>query len=85
MAERPDSRKRGAAAAALGWVRRLLDIPEEKMVVHMRDTGNLVSASIPVALKRALDGGRIQANDLVVLCGFGVGLSWGTMLIRMPS
>jgi len=72
-----------ASAAALDALQGQLNIPDEKMVRDMADTGNLVSASIPVALKRAQISGRIHQGDLVVLCGFGVGLSWGINLVRM--
>lgn len=72
-----------ASEVALESLRRLIKIPEEKWVREMADIGNLVSASIPVALKRAMDNGRTRPGDLVVLCGFGVGLSWGTVLLRM--
>ena len=72
-----------ASAAALDALQSQLNIPDEKMVRDMADTGNLVSASIPVALKRAQNSGRINQGDLIVLCGFGVGLSWGINLVRM--
>jgi 3-oxoacyl-[acyl-carrier-protein] synthase-3 len=56
-----------------------LSIPADRVIFAMEDTGNLVSASIPVALRRA---GEIAPGTLVVLCGFGVGLSWATALVR---
>lgn len=60
-----------------------LEIPHEKMVFELADVGNLVSASIPVALKRAFDRGQARHGQLALLCGFGVGLSWGTALVDL--
>ena len=55
------------------------------MARYLEDTGNLVSASLPVAIKRSIDDCSIKPGDLVMLCGFGLGLSWGTALMRMPE
>jgi 3-oxoacyl-[acyl-carrier-protein] synthase-3 len=74
-----------ASRVALDSLTSALRIPAEKMVVDLADTGNLVSASIPVALQRALETGRARAGQLVLLCGFGVGLSWGTALMDLSS
>jgi len=72
-----------ASRIALDSLRNALKIPVEKMVDELANTGNLVSASIPVALNRALESGRAKPGQLVLLCGFGVGLSWGTALVEM--
>ena len=71
-----------ASNMALDSLERILKIKKEKMFRNLKDVGNLVSASIPVAIKDALNQGRITPGDKVVLCGFGVGLSWGTTLIQ---
>ncbi len=71
-----------ASSMALDSIERALKIKPEKMFRNLKDIGNLVSASIPVALKDAMDQGKIKAGDKVVLCGFGVGLSWGTAIIE---
>ena len=72
-----------ASAAALDSLQKILRIPEEKMVREMKDVGNLVAASIPVALKRAIEHGKISGNKTIVLCGFGVGLTWGTAIVHL--
>lgn len=72
-----------ASRIALDSLRSALKIPAEKMVDELADTGNLVSASIPVAFSRALESGRANPGQLIVLCGFGVGLSWGTALVEL--
>jgi 3-oxoacyl-[acyl-carrier-protein] synthase-3 len=71
-----------ASQLALEGLQRSLAIPEERMFIDLHNTGNLVSASIPVALARVIASQRLQPGQLIVLCGFGVGLSWGTALVR---
>lgn len=66
----------------LDFLRKKLRIPEERFYINMEDTGNTVSASIPIALKRAMVGGRINKGDNIMLVGFGVGLSWGSTIIK---
>lgn len=44
--------------------------------------GNTSAASIPMALAEAADAGTVAAGDLVLLCGFGAGLTVGTALWR---
>jgi 3-oxoacyl-[acyl-carrier-protein] synthase-3 len=72
-----------ASQIALDSLTRALRIPRDKMVYDLAETGNLVSASIPIALRRALQSGRARQGQLVLLCGFGVGLSWGTALVDL--
>ena len=74
-----------ASAMVLGGIRDRLGLPEEKFVVCMEDIGNTVSCSVPIALKRAVLTGQIKPGALVLLVGFGVGLSWGATLVRLPS
>lgn len=74
-----------ASMVVLDGLKRALQIPDEKMAIEFDDVGNLVSASIPVTLKRAADKGQVKPGGLVLLCGFGVGLSWGSALIKLPS
>ena len=74
-----------ASRVALDGIARTLKIPAERLVLDMKTIGNLVSASIPVALRRAKEAGRISPGSYVVLCGFGVGLSWATALVKMVT
>ncbi len=66
----------------LEYLRKKTKIPEDKFYLAMRYYGNTVSCTIPIALKDALDSGKLHSGDLVMLVGFGVGLSWGATLIR---
>ncbi|MFP6764792.1 MAG: beta-ketoacyl-ACP synthase III [Planctomycetaceae bacterium] len=60
-----------------------LGIPREKVVINMDRDGNTSAASIPLCLNDALqDDGRVQRGDLILMCGFGAGLTWGTGLYR---
>lgn len=72
-----------ASQIALDSLRVALQIPPEKMVYDLAEIGNLVSASIPVALSHALERGQAKPGQLALLCGFGVGLSWGTALVDL--
>lgn len=73
-----------ASAVALDSLQKSLKIPDVNMMRALSDVGNLVAASIPLALKRAMTEHRLRAGALVLLCGFGVGLSWGSVLVRVP-
>ncbi len=66
----------------LDFVRKRCKIPNEKFFVSIKDVGNTVSSTIPIALKRAVDRKKIAAGDRVVLVGFGVGLSMGATIIN---
>ena len=56
--------------------------PVERFVSNVERYGNTSAGSIPLVLDEAMQEGRIQPNDLVVLSGFGSGLAWGTALMR---
>ena len=51
-------------------------IPNEKMIIDVETVGNTVSASIPIAVQRAVEAGKIHAGHRLLLVGFGVGYSW---------
>ena len=59
-----------------------LGVPPEKVFANLDRYGNTSAASIPLALDEVLREDRIRRGDLVLLCGFGSGLAWGTALIR---
>jgi 3-oxoacyl-[acyl-carrier-protein] synthase-3 len=61
---------------------RRLDLPLEKFMVNLERYGNTSSASIPIAMCEALESGRIHSGDVVVLTGFGAGLTWGSIVMR---
>ncbi len=59
-----------------------LKIDRDKLVINLNRYGNTSAASIPLALDEAAADDRIEAGDLVLMCGFGAGLTWGTALFR---
>ena len=66
----------------LDSLRDKIGIPEEKFYLDMEDKGNTVSATIPIAMKDALDEGRIRRGDKLMLVGFGVGYSWAGCIVE---
>jgi 3-oxoacyl-[acyl-carrier-protein] synthase-3 len=59
-----------------------LGIPPERTLVNIDRYGNTSAASIPLVLAEAADAGRLADGDLVLLSGFGAGLTWGSALLR---
>lgn len=69
--------------------RRILDAAFDTLgfgpaqsVINIDRVGNTSAASIPLALEEVDRAGRIRRGDLVLLCGFGAGLTWGTAVLR---
>jgi 3-oxoacyl-[acyl-carrier-protein] synthase-3 len=59
-----------------------LGIAEDRTVTIMQHTGNTASASIPMALVQAVDGARIEQGDLLLLIGFGAGMTAASAVLR---
>jgi 3-oxoacyl-[acyl-carrier-protein] synthase-3 len=59
-----------------------LGVPMERTAVTIQETGNTSSASIPLALFDAADKGRLSPGDLVLLVGFGAGMTAASAIIR---
>lgn len=59
-----------------------LGIPEEKLHFKLADIGNCGGSSLGIALADAFIKGRLKPKQKIVLCAFGVGLSWGSALIE---
>ena len=72
-----------ASALTLDSLERTLRIPEGKSFRHLETVGNTVSASIPMTLARAEEEGRLRPGMWVLLSGFGVGLSVGSVLVKV--
>jgi 3-oxoacyl-[acyl-carrier-protein] synthase-3 len=60
----------------LEQLRKKMDIPLTKMPICLADTGNTVSASIPILICRCQEQRMLKAGQRCVLAGFGVGYSW---------
>lgn len=61
---------------------RGLKIPLERFAVNLENYGNTSTASIPLATVEAIQQGRLQAGDTVVMVGFGAGLTWGAVAVQ---
>ncbi len=59
-----------------------LNIPPEKMITNLEHTGNTSAASIPIALNEAVLKGEVKPGELLLFCGFGAGVAWGTTILR---
>ncbi len=64
---------------------RRLKLPQEKFYVNLERYGNTSSASIPIALCEAIEEGRIQPGDNLVLVGFGAGLTWAAAAVEWAA
>ena len=58
-----------------------LKINNNKFVIDL-NFGNTTSTTIPIALYNLIKTKKIIPNDNILLCGFGVGLSWGSTVIK---
>ncbi|MDF2648701.1 MULTISPECIES: beta-ketoacyl-ACP synthase III [unclassified Paenibacillus] len=54
-----------------------LELTDDKCMINLDKYGNMSAASIPVALAEAVEQGRLNEGDRLVLVGFGGGLTWG--------
>lgn len=66
----------------LDHIRKKLEIPPDKFFIYLRDCGNTVSSTIPIALYNAMTEKRINKGNTVLLAGFGVGYSWGGVILK---
>ncbi|MCM2590540.1 beta-ketoacyl-ACP synthase III [Rossellomorea marisflavi] len=62
--------------------RQRLELPVEKMSKTVNKYGNTSAASIPISLVEDLEAGRVKEDDVVVMVGFGGGLTWGAIVMR---
>ena len=62
-----------------------LEIPTERAALVLERTGNTSAGSIPLALADAADAGRLDDGDIVLVVGFGAGMSWASAVLRWSS
>lgn len=66
-------------------VARSLDLKPSTVVADdIRISGNTSAASIPLAIARMKEQGKLQPGDLTLMIGFGAGMSWAGQVIRCP-
>jgi 3-oxoacyl-[acyl-carrier-protein] synthase III len=59
-----------------------LGLPTDRIASVIGETGNTSSASIPLALADAAEQGRLHDGDLILLAGFGAGMTWASAVWR---
>ena len=65
----------------INYIRKLMGIDKERFYICMENVGNTVSSTIPIALCEAEKEGKLKGN--IVLAGFGVGLSYGAVILKV--
>lgn len=65
----------------LEHLRKKLGVDSNRFFISLEECGNTVSCSIPIALRNAELSGRLKNGDRVLLVGFGVGYSWGAIVL----
>ncbi|MDR3171665.1 MAG: ketoacyl-ACP synthase III [Treponema sp.] len=65
----------------LEFLQKALHISKEKFYLYLSEVGNTVSSTIPIALSEALKSGVYRPGMKTLLAGFGVGLSWGGVVV----
>ncbi len=63
-------------------LQRKCAIPADRLIEYFDEVGNTVSCSIPIALKKADEEGKLKSGDKIMLLGFGTGYAWaGTIIV----
>jgi len=63
-------------------VAKRMRVPMERVFVNVQRYGNMSSATVPVALCEALEEGRVRPGALLLMPGFGGGLTYNAHLVR---
>lgn len=74
-----------ANARIIESVGKQLGVSGDRVVVDIADTGNMASASIPVALGRARARGDLRPGQLVAVVGFGAGTTWACQVLQIKD
>jgi 3-oxoacyl-[acyl-carrier-protein] synthase-3 len=74
-----------ASRIVLDNLQRTLKIPESRVFRNLEQFGNTVACTIPICLKTLIEKAALRPGSRILLCGFGVGLSWATCLIRVDK
>ena len=63
-------------------VAKKMKVPGERFYKNMDTYGNTSAASIPIALSELDQSGKLKKGDMIMLVGFGGGLTWGSTLVK---
>jgi 3-oxoacyl-[acyl-carrier-protein] synthase-3 len=70
-----------ASLGAIRSIQRSLGIDDDRVVINIDKYGNCVAASLPGALYEAVEDGRLQRGNTVLLAGTGAGLSMAAAVL----
>ena len=59
-----------------------MQLPEEKMYMNIHKYGNTTAGTIPIAMCEAIQEGKFQKGDIILLTAFGAGYTWASAAIR---
>ena len=62
-----------------------IGVSMDKVVMNVDKYGNTSAGSVPIALDEAVKQGKINTGDIVVLVGFGAGLTWASCIMKWKS
>lgn len=60
-----------------------LGYSDEQVICNIHKHGNTSAASVPIAMCEGIDEGKIKLPSTAILCAFGAGLTWGSLIIRL--
>lgn len=66
----------------LEFAMKRIGVPRHKLLTNIADVGNTSAASIPILWDQARKDRKIRDGDLVLVCGLGAGVVWGSALVR---
>lgn len=72
-----------ASLPSMQLLQKRLGFSDQQFFINIQHYGNTIAASIPLALTEALETGRIQRGDLILLLGTSAGFSVGGMVLRI--
>lgn len=62
---------------------KMRDFPIDKVIITTQHHANTSSASIPLALRDALDQGMVKRGDTLLFTALGAGLTWGSAIVKI--
>lgn len=71
-----------ASKTIINGITEKLSIKKDKVITNYQKYGNTVSSTIPICFSECIDNKLFKTGDIILLAGFGVGLSWGLCLIE---
>ena len=55
---------------------------EDQVYINIDRYGNTTAGTIPICIDEAVELGRLEDGNLLLIAAFGAGFTWGSMLIR---